>query len=118
MLRHLWEVADNTDDSCPMRLRDLVVVLGKVRLDVQVREFAGEGGRRLHLCRCRGNGEARRDGDVVAAPAMPVCNHFASLVIARLRRVEQPLRRMPIHHDLATDHAHVAAHGFGEEGVG
>ncbi len=89
-----------------------------MRLDVQVRKFLGESLGRRHLLRRRSDGEARGDGDVVSALAVPVGNHLPRFVIAHLRRVEQALRGIAVHHHLAADHAHVAAHGLREVGVG
>ena len=43
---------------------------------------------------------------------MPAFNQGKALVIARLRRVEQSLRRMTVHHHLTPDHAHAAPFGF------
>jgi hypothetical protein len=55
---------------------------------------------------------------MVAALAVPVCNDLPCFVVAHLRRVEQALRGVTVHHHLAADHAHVALHRLGEEGVG
>ena len=48
---------------------------------------------------------------------MPARDQRLALVVAALRRVQQPLRRAPVHQDLAGDHARVAALGLGEEGL-
>jgi hypothetical protein len=55
---------------------------------------------------------------VLAALAVPFLDQRLRIVIAALRRVEQTLGRVAVHHHLAGDVEHVALMRFGEEGLG
>lgn len=72
----------------------------------------------LHLLRRGRDGEARRDGVVLSAFAMPFRDQRPGVVIARLRRVADGGWGVAVHHHLAGDGQHVAVVGLGEEGLG
>ena len=96
---------------------DLVAVLREVGLHIGVRVLGRQRLRHLHLRRRRGDGEARRHRDMRPALPVPGGDHRLGVVVARLRRVGDAVRRVAVHHHLAADHAHVAPRRLREEGL-
>ena len=96
---------------------DLGGVLGQMRLDVQLGIFARQRLAGFQLRLGGGRREARRDGVVEPALAMPALDQRLGLLVAGLGRVEQRRGGVAVHHHLAGDHAHAAPPGLGEEGV-
>ena len=101
-----------------LREGDLGVVLREMRLHVAVRMLGEQRAGHLHLLRRRGDGEARRDGVERTALAVPGDDQRLGVVVAGLRRVAKPLRRIAVHHHLAADDQHVALGCLREEGFG
>lgn len=100
------------------RKGNLGVVFRQVRLHVQIRIFAAERARHFQLLMRRGDGEARRDGIMLASLAVPIGDQRLAIVISRLRCIEHTLRRVTVHHHLAGDVEHVAVMRLGEERFG
>ena len=78
------------------RQRDLGVVLAQMRLDVAIGEFPRQRAGRLELLGRGGDREARRDGVVETALAMPAGDQGLALVVAALRRIGEGGRRVAV----------------------
>ncbi len=96
---------------------DLLAVLGEVGMHVEVRVFLEQLAGQRQLLRRAGRGEARGDGVVQAALAVPAFDQRLAVGVAGFGGVGQVVRRVAVHQYLAGDHPQVALFAGIEEGV-
>ncbi len=88
-----------------------------MRLHGAVGKLAPERAQRLQLLTARCGRKSWRDRIGQTALAVPALQKPTTIVVCRLNRVPQPLRRVPVHAGFAANSAEPACLGLGKEGV-
>ena len=86
---------------------DFLQVLADMGVQIHIRVFAQQLARQGQLLRGAGRREARGDGIVQAALAMPAFDQCLALAVAGFGGVGQIIRGVAVHHHLAGDQAQV-----------
>src|SRR5215470_14008249 len=96
---------------------NLTAILGYVRLQVSAGMLRPQSAGHVHLLRRAGCREPRRYAVELTSFAVPFSDQRFRFVVTSLRGISQCLGAVSIHHDFASNHAHVERRGLLEEGI-